>query len=156
MRVWKRKINQAKKKEVWIIHPQDFDKSFLWRTKTKMSNEATDSGSKWGKKKNLNVFNEMLHHVCLIPFCIIDMILAKCFLNNWIIYLLSVLPQLVPDLDKKLNSSPFLVFLWDFQGFTGLCLWASRSRDLKQVMDQDEMWSQVKRRLLLYKSSWHH
>lgn len=48
----------------------------------------------WGTKKT------ELHPVCLIPFCIIDMILARCFLNNWIIYY-CLLPQRVPDMDKK-------------------------------------------------------
>lgn len=61
------------------------------------------------KKIMLNVLKK-LHHVCLIPFCIIDMILAKCFLNNWIIYYY-LLPQRVPDLDKKFNLPPPYVIL---------------------------------------------
>lgn len=55
----------------------------------------------------MNVFDEkMLYHVCLIPFCIIDIIPAKCFLKGLNNLLLSTLPQRVPDLDKKLDPVP--------------------------------------------------
>lgn len=54
---------------------------------------------------------KMLHHVCLIPFCITDMILAKCFFKQLNNLLLSMLPQRVPDLDKKTPS--LLSFFWD-------------------------------------------
>lgn len=44
------------------------------------------SVTRWKKNKKQKKIPEcltiMLHHVCLIPFCIIDMILAKCFLSN--------------------------------------------------------------------------
>lgn len=60
----------------------------------------------WGEQKKNRMRWKMLHRVCLIPFCIIDIILANCFfLNNWIIYY-CLLPQRVPDLDKKLSPPP--------------------------------------------------
>lgn len=67
---------------------------------------------KW--KKNWLCLMKMLHHVCLIPFCIIDMNYwydsCKVFFKQLINLLLSMLPQRVPDLDKKLNS-PFFFSL---------------------------------------------
>ena len=62
----------------------------------------------------------MLHHVCLIPFCIIDMNYwydsCKMFFKRLNNLLLSMLPQCVPDLDKKnkktLNWTPLYFPSW--------------------------------------------
>lgn len=74
------------------------------------------------KKKYWMCLMKMLHHVCLIPFCIIDMNYwydsCKVFFKQLNNLLMSMLPQRVPDLDKKLNS-PFF-FLWDSQWVVGL------------------------------------
>lgn len=89
-----------------------------------LSNEATDSGSwEWKKKKtkkekkknkNWMCLKKMLHHVCLIPFCIIDMNYwydsCKVFFKQRNNLLLSMLPQRVPDLDKKNPPSLFFFF----------------------------------------------
>lgn len=66
------------------------------------------------KRKYWMCLMKMLHHVCLIPFCIIDMNYwydsCKVFFKQLNNLLLSMLPQRVPDLDKKLNSTPPLFF----------------------------------------------
>lgn len=77
------------------------------------------SGGKGKKKKRRKkgmCLMKMLHHVCLIPFCIIDMNYwydsCKVFFKQLNNLLLSMLPQRVPDLDKKLPLPRFLLFFF--------------------------------------------
>lgn len=82
-----------------------------------MSSEASDSGS-WGlkrRKKNLMcwwkccIMYVWYHFVLLIW---IDMILAKCFLNNWIIYYCLCYLSVSQTWTKKLNSPLFSFILF--------------------------------------------
>lgn len=89
------------------------------------------------KRKYWMCLMKMLHHVCLIPFCIIDMNYwydsCKVFFKQLNNLLLSMLPQRVPDLDKKLNSTPpppFCFFFGTLSGSWAFCLWAPIWRDL--------------------------
>lgn len=73
-------------------------------------------------KKNLNVFDEN------VASCMFDTILyywydsCKVFFKQLNNLLSSMLPQRVPDLDRKLNSppAPLFSFLWDSQWVRGL------------------------------------
>lgn len=114
----------------WAVKQQTLD---LWGAK------------KEKRKKYWMCLMKMLHHVCLIPFCIIDMNYwydsCKVFFKQLNNLLLSMLPQRVPDLDKKLNSpSPFFFFfcLWDSQWFRGLLPLRPNMKRLKCVVDRDE------------------
>lgn len=90
-----------------------------------MKQQTLDHGRRGGgKKRNKKYWMcqlKVLHHVCLILFCIIDMILAKCFLKQLNNLLMSMLPQRVPDLDKKLNPhSPIVFFSLGLAGLLAL------------------------------------
>lgn len=100
-----------------------------------LSNEATDSG---GGKKRKKKTTECVWWRCCIMYVwyhfvlliwIIDMILAKCFLNNWIIYYclcyLSV--------SQTWTKSPLFIlslFFGTFSGSQAFCLGAPIWRDL--------------------------
>lgn len=131
-----------------------------------LSNEATDSGS--GRKKNKQKKTnpecsmKMLHHVCLIPFCIIDMNYwydsCKVFFKQLNNLLLSMLPQRVPDLDKKLNFPPpfFFLFLWDSQWVTGLSPLSPHRKRLVMCCGprwRNRIWSWAEKGPLRYWSS---
>lgn len=110
---WKRKIELGKRRTTVLFYidwQRDFTRSFQRRTQ----NFKEPTNEQWSvrlwivgvkkKKKKLNVLMKMLHHVCLIPFCIIDMNWydsCKVFFKQLNNLLLSMLPQCVPDLDKK-------------------------------------------------------
>lgn len=92
---------------------------------------------------------KMLHHVCLIPFCIIDMNYwydsCKVFFKQLNNLLLSMLPQRVPDLDKKLLPPLFcffLLFLWDSQWVTGLLPLSPHWKETCTVL-----WTKIKNRI---------
>lgn len=101
------------------------------------SPRAADSGSEEKRNKKTWMCLKMLHHVCLIPFCIIDMILAKWFffkrLNNLLLSVTSACPR--PG-----QPPPFLLF----SGARGPFALESHSRrDVSCVVDQEEetVWS---------------
>ncbi len=131
---WKWKINLSKRRNTVLIYIyclKGLHKEFPEKDRKHwaMKQQTLDRGEKKNnKKKKPECLMKMLHHVCLIPFCIIDMNYwydsCKVFFKQLNNLLLSMLPQRVPDLDKKLNSPllffPFFLFLWDSQRVTGL------------------------------------
>lgn len=101
---------------------------------------------------------KMLHHVCLIPFCIIDMNYwydsCKVFFKQLNNLLMSMLPQCVPDLDKKKEKKRrekipphfFSFILWDSHWLEGLFVFELvKWRDLPCVV----LWTKMKKQRLV-------
>lgn len=101
---------------------------------------------------------KMLHHVCLIPFCIIDMNYwydsCKVFFKQLNNLLMSMLPQCVPDLDKKKRKKKKRkklphIFFFHSLGLSlaqrPFCLWAFKWRDLSCVV----LWTKMKKQRLV-------
>lgn len=117
---------QEKDRKLWINEQRTLDRG----------------GGKKKQKKNWMCLMKMLHHVCLIPFCIIDMNYwydsCKVFFKQLNNLLLSMLPQRVPDLDKKLNSPLFFFSSGLSTGHRPFACEPPYEETFSCVVDQDE------------------